>query len=71
MSEWISIKDRLPEKTGYYIVAAEFDGEYPKCMIQTMHFVKVAYGTPVNMWYDYEISKQITHWMPLPEPPKK
>ena len=56
---WIPVTERLPEKSGSYLV-----------------FV---YGevTEMNFWYgkwhrlrdDY--TKAVTHWMPLPQPPKE
>ena len=64
MGEWISVKDRLPNKQGHYLVYTEEDGvfsaEYdPKR--------KRASWTD-----DYEgyCDLDVTHWMPLPTPPK-
>lgn len=56
---WIPVTERLPEKTGSYLV--------------------YVYGevTEMNFWHgkwhmlgdDY--TKAVTHWMPLPQPPKE
>lgn len=61
--EWISVKDRLPEESGYYLYAAR----HPYCGLQNgigvsyfMH--KVKDWKKINKVY-------VTHWMPLPEPP--
>ncbi len=70
--EWISVEDRLPE-LGYYLILTDGD-------IQTANFSN-NFGT---RWYGYfgmsendmgmsctiEF-KEVTHWMPLPSPPKQ
>lgn len=61
---WISVKDRLPERNGIYLA---YDGEY----ISTVEYEK---GRPDSEWTDdYEgyLDLLVTHWMPLPEPPKE
>lgn len=52
---WINIKDRLPEFTETYLVTGD-DIEMEFCTF----CIDFGWGE------DY----QITHWMPLPEPPK-
>lgn len=62
--EWISVKDRLPEIDNEYIVALDF----LEVKSTTMNFMSVT-----NKWHtmsSLDISKRVTHWMPLPEPPK-
>jgi len=58
---WISVKDRLPEKLGFYLVFRDCDGIY-------IEFFSPAKG----FWYDEDadIIGGQTHWMPLPEPPE-
>lgn len=56
--EWISVKDRLPEKSGDYIVCSAHDGHA---------LPKVVYFDNSAGWYD----SAITHWMPLPKPPEE
>jgi hypothetical protein len=67
MSEWISVKDRLPESEdheGYcatrYLVATDGFG------------IHLALFLEHEWWADYlsKIVIPITHWMPLPEPPE-
>ena len=56
MSEWISAKDKLPEKYGPVFAFTEYgdtDGVY--------FYSDGSWGHP----------DKITHWMPLPEPPKE
>jgi hypothetical protein len=64
MSEWISVKERLPEVgNGMFLVSYLFAGKHP-CMM-------------VCAWYggafrglDLIAMSTVTHWMPLPEPPE-
>lgn len=60
MSEWISVKERLPEEKQRVIVRCE------------------RIGTSVGwiLWGEWMTdigpsAGKITHWMPLPEPPKE
>lgn len=59
MAEWISVKDRLPE-----------EGEVVVIYIKPE--VGVGYAeTDIYLMGDFdEYSEAVTHWMPLPEPPK-
>lgn len=55
MNEWISAKERLPEKDGRYLIVEK-------------HFSKwVGVSSMRNGRFDFEI----THWMPLPSPPEQ
>lgn len=56
MGEWISVKDRLPEKHGEYLAATT---ARPRGWV-------IVYA-PVG-WI-CSASYPVTHWMPLPEPP--
>lgn len=72
VTEWISCKDRLPEKSGKYLTV-DMDYEYP--FLQTLD-----YSAKWNGWNccesieDEQIAKEyemrVTHWMPLPELPE-
>ena len=55
-SEWISIAERLPEKSGRYLVYGSFAG---------MPLICGAHYDRYNGFGD----DGFTHWMPLPEPP--
>ena len=69
VQEWISVKDRLPEK-GTEVLA--FD-HYGRPLIAKL--VENYYFSDGVSWYDrlgyYLGMSIITHWMPLPEPPKE
>lgn len=59
MNEWISIKDKLPKENMYVLVC-----------LDTKHVSIDRYvnkhGFKCFGWYE----NSITHWMPLPKPPK-
>jgi hypothetical protein len=62
--KWISVKDRLPEKKGYYLV---YSGKFPEpcrvCWFECGTF----------SWHSLSlenIGDYITHWTPSPRPPK-
>ena len=63
--EWVSVLDRLPEESGMYIVTAN-DGH-----AQRVSFVQ--WQKKNRMWNLTGARSywRVTHWMPLPEPPKE
>ena len=62
---WISVKDRLPEKCGRYL--CWFGGN--KCVVgaEIETYLPELHG--FGSFERYEVYPNITHWMPLPEPP--
>ena len=64
-NKWISVKERLPEKSGLYLTYHAKRGS------MTMH-----YSVNNEAWnaFDHEdrpkYALKVTHWMPLPEPPE-
>lgn len=60
---WISVKDRLPEESGRYLVYAK-EGE--RETHRTIAPFQKAFHLSGRMAY-----WKVTHWMPLPEPPKE
>ena len=81
VQEWISVKDRLPEKDGAYLVTTNSFGD--RQSVKLRWFAKdgemvEAYDLAgqKDVWYLYDIEcgyvsiKTVTHWMPLPHPPK-
>ena len=62
---WISVNERLPQVCGVYICCVKTKGGTT--------FTKTAEFVPeMKMWFGKfgEIKNIVTHWMPLPEPPK-
>ena len=70
MGEWISVKDRLPENKGRY---SAYGADL--CFGNTPHFMvdKFFYRPVEKIWEygEYDCNALVTHWMPLPEPPKE
>ena len=80
VQEWISVKDRLPEDSGCYlvvyrdkyngIVSIAFD-MYVKCNIGEWWESEFACDiTKQFLWATRLQEQEVTHWMPLPQPPK-
>lgn len=81
MSEWISVKDKMPENYNDVLIwprpdfgVEQFVGHFNPCAKGS------AYGnTGMPGWFAAEhehnsgvhlVKVAVTHWMPLPEPPK-
>lgn len=65
MAEWISVKDRLPEENEIVLCWRNKDG----C------FVGQYVESTTKDWYGFvavggRVAVGVTHWMPLPPPPK-
>lgn len=67
--QWISVKDRLPE--------LDADGTIPAVFVTDGEFIHMAYFSH-NNWFFCESGEMkenmfyvVSHWMPLPEPPKE
>ena len=82
VQEWISVKDRLPEKNGAYLVTTNSFGD--RQSVKLRWFAKDGEMVEAHdlagqkdVWYLYDIEcgyvsiKTVTHWMPIPEPPKE
>lgn len=76
--KWISAEDRLPDKTGKYLVFhhewsdGAFLPTYEDYTIRTMQFMnnnKWRYPVCVDKRCEADTHREVTHWMPLPEPP--
>ena len=81
VQEWISVDDRLPENDGSYLVTINSFGG--RKHINVRWFAKDGEAVneyelagQENVWYYYDSEwgyipiDSVTHWMPLPEPPK-
>lgn len=82
--QWISVKDRLPETNGKYL-CANYSKTFNRYFIEVLSFAKNLHkvdefdfkeekGKSGFYMYDsewgYSHFRSVTHWMPLPEPPK-
>ena len=65
MTEWISVKDRLPEDDGFYLVYTT-DGFVSEWQVDEF-YLDTNYG-----WIGERFAPdwKVTHWMPLPELPQ-
>ena len=59
VQKWISVKDRLPEEEGLYLVAVVNDHE--------RRYSKTAWYHGHGNWF---LHQKVTHWSYLPKPPK-
>ena len=66
VQEWISVKDRLPE-TGGYVACIAKRNPFSRFMPMVARIEKNGWVNPITEQYISEV----THWMPLPEPPKE
>lgn len=58
MCEWISVKDRMPD-VGVPVLLWNVDG-----------FAYVDTWSKFGCWTITPTTGEVTHWMPLPEPPE-
>lgn len=65
---WISVKDRLPE-TNCDVLVAKNNGR----VFQMSYHAPFDSGKRIFQWWGFgkwvDQHSQVTHWMPLPEPP--
>ena len=71
MNNWISVKDKLPNKEDYYLAYIRDNRgktrmemvklyKWANCFEWSVHYMN-------SRWKDFNT---ITHWMPMPEPPQ-
>lgn len=65
--KWISVKERLPEKSGYYLCWMPKYETTDVLHYSAKHMAFNAFDTT----YIPESALPATHWMSLPEPPKE
>lgn len=73
-NRWISVKDRLPDRSEYYLCYVDSPQSF--CCVRAILPYASKYklfnafdGVSANDAKKYAIN--VTHWMPLPEPPKE
>lgn len=67
-SGWVSVKDRMPDKSGPYLVMLE--NVFVEHLVMNVHYWNAKDG----YWRGSEAHSRIvgiSHWMPLPEPPEE
>ena len=65
VQEWISVTERLPEAGGYVVCIAKRN-PFSRFMPMVAKIEKNGWVNPITEQYISEV----THWMPLPPPPK-
>jgi Protein of unknown function (DUF551) len=66
MSEWISVKDRLPETGDDVLVWLDHGCELAS------YLIPYGWQSEFINWLEWAACRvNITHWMPLPEAPKE
>lgn len=75
--EWIPCSERLPDETGRYLavkkrIAPDELGGSRTNIVILRFFVDDGFLMPTHIpdWINEEINEEVTHWMPLPQPPK-
>lgn len=78
--KWIPVSERLPEVVDSYLVVIkckyDYEDQYDVCVdVATYNPYERAYiDNCWNTYNDWDEGQQyihVTHWMPLPEPPKE
>lgn len=73
MSEWISVKDRLPNSENKHIVCLVNNTPILVAVHDaTFSLVKgtVSFYFPTRKWIKDPYFSDVTHWMPLPKAPE-
>ena len=65
VQEWISVDDRLPEAGGYVVCIAKRN-PFSIFMPMVARIEKNGWVNPITEQY----ISDVTHWMPMPDPPK-
>lgn len=82
-NKWISVEDRLPEEDLHCLVFQTYSNKRDGYVSLATYFprFKGLEDDPMNSKQEwckysseygyYDVSESVTHWMPLPEPPKE
>ena len=66
-NEWIKTSEKMPEQEGLYLIFA-----YDKvmCASRELFLFSVIWNNDLTGGFSIIKDEDVTHWMPLPEPPK-
>ena len=64
VQEWISVEDRLPEEDGYYLCCIKSSLFPDRVYIDILECDKGSFEE------GHIYTDTVTHWMPMPQPPK-
>ena len=65
VQEWVSVDDRLPEENGRYLTVNK-TWDYKICVFDLWFDGGFWYIDEEDDLFNFEV----THWMPMPQPPK-
>lgn len=75
--EWISVKDKLPEKDGTYLTINSYGRGGEIFGVGDYYTVTMFYGYMIRKYHSNKKifsnkcgNDYVTHWMPLPKPPE-
>jgi hypothetical protein len=74
---WISVSERLPEERGHYLAVVKrtapdmLGGNETRIKIMRWMGEDWRYAHYIPEWINKVITDTVTHWMPLPQPPKE
>lgn len=79
MSEWISVEDRLPEddfpkdtdRLMIKVLVCSTSGKYGVRTLSRQRWIMNFKQNTYSPWQWSKDARNITHWMPLPEPPEE
>jgi len=71
MSEWISVEDRLPPIDTEVLVFSHGNMNVCSLIRPDEEMADVVWEDDYGYWDDDEGVAAVTHWMPLPKPPKE
>lgn len=67
--DWISVKDRMPEKDEGVLVYGKADKCCGSCVM--LGEARYSHEREQFSYGEWDCVCEATHWMPLPEPPKE
>lgn len=74
---WVPVAERLPTERGYYLAVIkriapdELGGNLTNVKIMRWLGEDWRYPLHIPEWINEAITETVTHWMPLPNPPKE
>ena len=66
--KWISVDERLPDKDGMYLIFSPYTNKEGGIVYCNRFLTK---GSVIFPERSFESLSKVTHWMPLPVPPKE
>ena len=74
LQKWFTVSEPPKENGRYYVHVKMHDISYVKIVSFSLESIA---GLHDNVWYEYDSDvgfyevRDVTHWMPLPQPPKE